>query len=305
MNLLFCGTPKFSADILEKLIHIYSIKAVFTQLDKPFGRKKALKPPEVKLVSLKYNLALFQPANKDELEKNIFSINEKIDAIIVVAFGMFLNKNITDNFFCINLHGSILPYFRGASPVQTSIINDFKHFGLSLIHMNEIMDGGDILATRPLLKEDIPAFRLSDIFDFLAFHGVELICKTLGNLSLVMPRTQMGEYATYCKKITREDGYLNLEDAKECFLKFVAFEVWPSVYISFNNKKLKIIDLEIADEASLNDKAQILEIYKDSIKIACARGSLIIKKVVLEGRKEMSAISFLQSNNLTLNSFLG
>ncbi|STQ87142.1 methionyl-tRNA formyltransferase [Helicobacter muridarum] len=319
MNLVFIGTPLFARNILEGLHIKHNILGVITQTDKPFGRKKILKAPEVKQYALSSNIPYFQPQRSIDIKEtlnNIESNGTAIDAIVVVAYGKILPSSIVDRYLCLNLHGSILPYFRGASPVQHSIMNNYAHFGLTVISMDSSLDTGDILATKNLSRQDVESLEITDVFKALAPHGIELLDSVIkaSEKGELIREAQAHHKATYCAKISKQDCILNLDDSKESYLRYLALcDRGVSIICKYGKLKLNTIISyeETGYEKTMNEKEHyaktpqtqkgtILEIdfNKESFSLACEQGKLWIKEVTPENKPKMKALSFLQSKGL-------
>lgn len=344
------GTPQFAADILQGLVATqkYNFLGVITQIDKPFGRKKIFKSPEVKDVALRLNLPCFQPKkssdifeilqsiesglkdsieskvqnhakdSKDSIESSLqdskvtesktFPPNkfQKIDYIIVVAYGKILKENVINNYFCINLHGSLLPYFRGASPLQSSIINDYAHFGLSVIKMDCGLDSGDILGICKIAKEKIENKTLDKIYEILTPFSINLLESTLEKLSqnAITPIKQDNTKATFCQKFSKADAFLDLVDSKKCYLRYLALS-YIGVWIYHNNEILKINTILGYENTNFEaKKGCILEVKKDRILLACESGGLWIESVTPQNKSKMNITSFLQSKKLKQNDVI-
>ncbi|RDU67055.1 methionyl-tRNA formyltransferase [Helicobacter didelphidarum] len=310
MNLVFFGTPPFARDILMELHKQYDILATITQPDKPFGRKKILKMSAVKEYAISVNIECFQPIKSYEIKDILHNIETKhktkIDAVVVVAYGKILNKEVVENYFCINLHGSLLPYYRGASPVQNSIIDDYQHFGLSVIRMDNGLDSGEILESYALHKDIVYKQTINQVFTTLVPYGKDILCKVLEDFTLnrLCPTPQNHELATYCSKLEKKDAYLDLEDSKACYLRYLALNN-IGTWIRYNEETLKINTLVGYDNRSEHkQKGEILEIQKDKILIACKKGELWAESFTPPNKSKMNAISFLQSCKLKVGDIL-
>ena len=292
------GTPDFAVSCLEGLIDAgHEICAVFTQPDKPRGRKMILTPPAVKECALKYNLPVYQPTTlKDgEAFKTISEINP--DVIVVAAYGKILPKEIIDfpKYGCINVHGSILPKYRGAAPIQWSVINGDAETGITTMLMNEGLDTGDMLLVEktPISIEDTA----SSVFDRLAQIGAELIVKTLdcaekGTLS---PQKQDESFATYASMLDKSISDIDFsKSALEVHNLIRGLYDWPIAHTYLNGKKLKVYKSNLSD---LSGKpGEIVSL--DPLTIACGEGAVQLLEVQLEGKKRMDSKSFLLGHQL-------
>lgn len=293
MKILFCGTPSFAADILQNLVDTHDVKAVITQRAKPAGRGRVITPSPVKDIATLHNLNVHEPL-PSELSDVILSYRGKIDIVLVIAFGMLFEKKITDEFYCINLHASLLPYLRGASPVQTSILSGFSNLGMSLIKMNERMDAGNILAQLPLhIRGDA-----LNVFSEIAKLAPAFINDTLDRLCDIDPLPQDESQATYCKKITKADGKLDLYSARDCWLKYLAFIIWPGVFVLAGGSRLKVTSLRLIDEHTPGIPGNVN--LGSEVGISCKSGVLCFERVIPEGRREMSACDFFRTSGITV-----
>ena len=239
MNIIFMGTPQYAAKILRALAGAkFNIAAVFTQPDKPVGRKQILTPSEVKVYAQQYLPAvpIFQPASlKDEAARA--QIKElKPDFIVVAAYGKILPQSVLDIAPCINLHASILPKYRGASPIQSAILAGEKQTGVTAMLMDAGLDTGDMLDFVYTPCEDKTAAQL---FDELGDLAGELIVRVLRNFTNLTPLKQEGAQATHCKKISKSGGLFGFEQsAEQIYNKFRALTPWPGIYLASGLKIL-------------------------------------------------------------------
>lgn len=292
MRIIFFGTPLFAKNILEEVHKHFEIAALITQEDKPFGRKKELKAPECKEFILKNNLKIpiFQPKKLSEIIEQIKSL--KPDIILVVAYGKILAKEITNNFYCINIHGSILPKYRGASPLHSMILANDKYFGISIIKMNERLDSGEILSLSYVKNN---GFNIDETIQNLSHIGANLVIKTLKNLTKIAPLKQLEADCSYCKKINKTDGLIDFSNAKEIYQKYLAYKTWPQIYTIDGTK---LFDISLNEANSLNKIGEILEISKDYITIACGVGSIKVRAIQAVGKTKMQASEYINGKRL-------
>lgn len=299
MNILFFGTPLFAKIILESLLKNdnFNILGLVTQIDKPFGRKKELKAPQTKelLQSIKSEIPIYQPTNFDDLD---FIYNLNPDIILVVAYGKIIPKQIIDNFYCINIHTSILPQSRGASPIQDMILKDQNLVGISIIKMSEKLDDGDILGIRYMQN---PRVDIEIMTKILSKHSASFIVKILGTLDYIKPLGQINADSSYCKKIEKNDGIVIFDDAKKIYLKYLAYKTWPNIFLKNGTK---IFDIELDSVDSKNLAGKILLIDEDSIIVGCKKGTLLIKTLQDVGKNKISAPSYLRGKRLKSGDFL-
>ena len=297
------GTPDYATTIfIELLKSKYEIVGLFTQPDKPVGRKQILTPPHIKQYCIDENIKLpiFQPLklkNNQEAKEEIQNL--KPDFILVAAYGQILPKDILDIAPCINLHASLLPNYRGASPIQESLLNDDSFTGVTSMLMEEGLDSGDILAFQYL--KVTPTMEVSAAFEELSQIAAKLTITTLDNFENIKPLKQNEAEVSFCKKIKKEDGLVDFLDAKRLILKYKAYSYWPGIFLS---SELKLKDIELNEEISINNPGEILEIKKDYILVACEKGSLKIKTLQAPSKKAISSVDFVRGQRLEVGNII-
>ena len=297
------GTPDYATTIfIELLKSKYEIVGLFTQPDKPVGRKQILTPPHIKQYCIDENIKLpiFQPLklkNNQEAKEEIQQL--KPDFILVAAYGQILPKDILDIAPCINLHASLLPNYRGASPIQESLLNDDSFTGVTSMLMEEGLDSGDILGFQYL--KITRTMEVSEAFEKLSHIAAQLTITTLDNFENINAIKQNESLVTFCKKIKKDDGLVDFGDAKKLFLKYKAYSYWPGIFLS---SELKLKDIELNEELSQNNEGEILEINKDFILIGCKKGSLKIKTLQAPSKKAMSSVDFVRGQRLEVGNIL-
>ena len=302
-KILFMGTPDYATTIFKELINSkYEIVGLFTQPDKPVGRKQILTAPHIKqyCIDENINIPVFQPQklrNNEEVTKQIKELNP--DFIIVAAYGQILPKDILDIAPCINLHASLLPKYRGASPIQESLLNNDIYTGVTSMLMEEGLDSGDILGLQYL--KITATMEVSAAFDKLSQIAAKLTIATLDNFENIRPIKQNESEVSFCKKIKKEDGLVDFFDAKKLYLKYKAYSYWPGIFLE---SELKLKDIELNDEISINNQGQILEIKNDFIVIGCKKGSLRIKTLQAPSKKAINSIDFIRGQRLEIDSIL-
>ena len=304
MNIVFMGTPEYAAKILRALTEAkFDIAAVFTQPDKPVGRKQILTPSEVKIYVQNelIGVPVFTPNTlKDEAvvsELKAFSP----DFIVVAAYGKILPGSVLDVATCINLHASILPKYRGASPIQSAILAGEKQTGVTAMLMDAGLDTGDMLDFAYTPCEDKTAAQL---FDELGDLAGELIVRVLRNFANLTPLKQDDSQATHCKKIAKSDGLFSFEEsARQIYNKFRALTPWPGIYLASG---LKILDLKYlcGREDERRKPGEIIFDGKYYIYVACGEGALCIETVKEPGKKPVDASTYLNGKRLGIGDFL-
>ncbi len=307
MKYVFFGTPEFAAIVLEGLLKSgYIPEAVICNPDEPVGRKKILTPPPVKILAEKSNIIVFQPRKLRDNPEFAGQLKKlKPDLAIVAAYGKILPKEILDIpvLGFINVHGSLLPAYRGASPIQQAILNGDKETGITIMKVDEKMDHGEIISQIKTPVADSDTFE--SLSRKLAISGAKLLIKTTPDYvtGKIKPTEQNDSEATYVKIIKKEDGKINWsKDATEIERMARAFYPWPSAYANIKNQKSKIknqIIKIIEAEVSKNDGGhQIGEVFlkNNELAIQCGKNILIVKKLQLEGGKILSAKEFLNGH---------
>lgn len=295
MNVIFMGTPSYADEILKKLLGCKKVNvvAVYTQPDKPVGRKKVLTPPPVKITALQNNIKVYQPEKLRNEETVAELLEIPCDYIVVAAYGQILPKAILEHAPCINLHASILPAYRGASPIQQTLLNGDNKTGVTAMLMDVGLDTGDILKISEITVSDDEM--VDTLFEKLTDVACELTIDVLKNYNNYTPLKQDEAKATHCTKITKAEGLIEFKNARELYNKYRAFTPWPGVYLA-NGLKLKKISL--LEERSQNSAGTILEVKKQSIVVGCLEGSIEIFDVQPESKKEMNIIGYLNGKRI-------
>ncbi|MDN5110796.1 methionyl-tRNA formyltransferase [Aliarcobacter butzleri] len=297
------GTPSYATEIFKKLLSSnYEVIGLFTQPDKPVGRKQVLTPPDIKqfCIDNSINIPIFQPDKlRDNLAAYLVIKELKPDFIIVAAYGQILPKEILKLAPCINLHASLLPKYRGASPIQESLLNDDNFTGVTSMFMEEGLDSGDILALQYL--KITPTMEVSEAFSKLSLIAAELTITTLDNFDRLNPIKQNESEVSFCKKIKKENGLVDFSDAKNLFLKYKAYSFWPGIFLE---SELKLKDIELLEETSQNEAGKILDICKDYIIVGCKKGSLKIKTLQAPSKKAINSVDFVRGQRVEIGDIL-
>ena len=263
--------------------------------DKPVGRKKIMTCPEVKTLALENDIEVYQPSRLRDEETVVELLKIECDYIVVAAYGQILPRAILDHAPCINLHASILPQYRGASPIQQTLLNDDKMTGVTAMLMEEGLDTGDILKIETM---NVPKdMMVETLFDSLTEIATSLTVDVLQNFESFSPKKQNDAESTHCKKITKQDGLVSFEDAHALYSKYRAFTPWPGIYLESG---LKLKKIELVDKCALYKAGTILEINADNILLACEKGSIRVFSVQPQSKKEMSVISYINGKRLSL-----
>jgi len=308
-NIIFIGTPDFSVPTLKALIadERYYIFAVITAPDAPVGRKQILTPPPVKVVAEKHNITVLQPQDINEITSKIAELNP--DAIITIAYGQIIPKAILDipKSGCLNLHASLLPKYRGASPIQAAILNGDKTTGVTLMKMDKTIDTGPIIAQESL--NITPNETGESLHDKLAELSAEILIKYLPQYldGKLTPKPQDNSRATLTQKITRESGRINWQRPAEEIERMVrAYYPWPGTYTKWDGRILKIISASPTTKGGVKPPRPTgtVFLHNNQLAVQCGSNTLIIKKLQLEGKKQMTSNEFLAGHQDILEKIL-
>jgi methionyl-tRNA formyltransferase len=312
LRIIFMGTPELAATSLAALLREtqFQIVAVVTQPDRPKGRDLKLQPSPVKELALKANLPVLQPlkARDEAFFAAVRALQPEL--IAVAAFGQILPKALLDlpRLGCLNVHTSLLPKYRGASPIQSAILNGETETGVTIMKMDVGLDTGDILTQRatPICAEDNAA----TLHDRLAQLGAELLVETIPDYAAgqIPPRPQQHELATHVAKIKKEDGRIDWsQPARAIWNRIRAFTPWPGAFTFIPSATqpvlLKLWQAEVV--AQTGTPGEILAADKTGIVIGCGEGSLRLTSLQREGGRRMTAGEFLAGNPLKLGMKLG
>lgn len=297
------GTPDYATTIFDALIKSnYEIVGLFTQPDKKVGRKQIVTPPHIKQYCLNHDLKLpiFQPEKLRGNEVAIEQINNlNPDYIVVAAFGQILPKEVLDIAPCINLHASLLPLYRGASPIQEALLNDDTYTGVTSMLMEEGLDTGDILGLDYL--KITPTMLVDEAFNQLSHIAAKLTIRTLDKFDEIKPKKQNDSLSSDCKKIKKEYGEVGFLNAKTLYLTYKAYAYWPGV---FTKEGLKLKGIELCDENSDNLMGEILEISDNYVVIGCQKGSLKIATLQAPSKKAVKAADYIRGKRFNKGDIL-
>ncbi len=297
MKIVYMGTPDFAVGPLKALVEAgHEIVAVVSQPDKPKGRSSQLVPPPVKAYAMTQDLPVFQP-EKIKTPEAVERLREYgADLFVVAAFGQILSKEILEmpKYGCINIHASLLPKYRGAAPIQWSIIDGEQETGVTIMQMDVGLDTGDILTTKvvPIEDEDTG----ESLFDKLCVAGSELLIETIPQIEAgtITPTAQNDAESTYAKMLTKELGNIDFsKSAKEIWYLVRGLNSWPSAYTYYNNKTMKIWRAKPVAENSQLPAGTLVKKDKESIYVQTGEGMLQILEIQLEGKKRMSVRDFM------------
>jgi len=301
LRLIFMGTPEFALPGLRSLLNAPALEivAVFTQPDKPVGRKQILTPPPVKALALEHNLKILQPERiKPELEiiKDLAP-----DLIVVIAYGKIIPQSILDlpRYGCLNVHASLLPKYRGAACLNAPILNGDKETGITLMEMDAGLDTGPILRQAKLALSGQETLEI--VHDKLAALGAEILVPTLLDWvqGKIKPQIQDNSQASYIKMLSKEDGRIDwTRSAREIERMVRAYNPWPGTYTEKNNEILKIISVEHEILESNNHQVGELFSADERLAVQCGQDALLILKLQPAGKKIMTAKEYLRGHKI-------
>ena len=306
------GTPDLAVTILDKMIKSdHEIIAVVTQPDKKKGRGKLLSPPPVKELALKHGLPVYQPKKVRDQEFIDEVARLKPDLIVVAAFGQILSKELLDlpKHGCINVHTSLLPKYRGASPIQYAIIDGEEKTGVTIMHMDIGLDTGDIILQKEIdISKDETA---GTLHDKLANLGADALLESLDDIESGRAKRipQDDSKATHVKTLDKEMGEIDFGEPAIRIERLIrGLNPWPSAYTFIDGKVLKIWRAHVEETESSspeNVPGEIVEVRKDEIAVITGQGLLVITELQLVGKKRMSTGAFLLGYQLEEGCILG
>lgn len=307
MNIVFMGTPDFAVETLKKLIEKHNVIAVISQPDKPKGRGKKLVHTPIKQFALDNGIEkIYQPEKiRDEnFVKELESLNA--DLFVVVAYGQILPESVLNipKYGCINVHGSLLPKYRGAAPIQWSIINGEEKTGVTIMYMEKGMDTGDMI-----LKEEIiidPTETYKTLHDKMSIVGADALIKTLDLIESgnVVAEKQNDEDATYAPMITKEMGHINWNNSSKDIINLIrGINPMPMAYTIYKDETFKISQAEEILGYD-GDIGQIVDIVKDGFIVKTKDTAIIVKEMQAKGGKRMKTSDYLRGHAIEKNIIL-
>ncbi|MBR4874698.1 MAG: methionyl-tRNA formyltransferase [Clostridia bacterium] len=309
MKIVFMGTPDFAVSALKALHEDgHNISLVVTQPDKPKGRGHKMAPPAVKVFAEEKGLMVYQPLNAktDEVFERL--LNENADLFVVAAYGQILPQRILDipKYGCINIHASLLPKYRGAAPIQWSIINGEKKTGVTTMQMNAGLDTGDMLIKKEVIIDNTETFET--LHDKLAIAGVDAIRETItaieeGTLS---PEKQNDDESTYAPMISKATGYIDFNNDKKSIYNLIrGLNPFPYASTTYKGGRFKVISAVCVELDKNAENGKILDVSPDGILVKCTGGAILIKEVQFEGKKKMPVSEYIKGNKIEIGEILG
>ncbi len=292
MNVVFMGTPDFAVGCLDVLAKKHNVLGVFTQPDKPKGRGYEMAPPPVKVRALELGFKVYQPnsVRTGEAMEILKELNP--DIIVVVAYGKIMPKEILEfpKFGCVNVHASLLPRHRGASPIQWSIVCGDEKTGVTTMLMDEGIDTGDMLLKKEIAIE--PSDTAETLHDKLAALGAKTLDETLDSFDSIKPQKQPEEGVSHAPIINKEMALIDFSKTKEeidCLVR--GFNSWPCAYFFLNGKRIKVYSVKKCELSG--EIGEVLENDKRFV-IGCQNGAVELLEIQPEGKKRMNAADYLR-----------
>ena len=301
MKIVFMGTPEFAVPTLEALIEKHDVAAVVTQPDKPKGRGKKMIFSAVKEKAVENNIKVYQPTKVRNGEFVEILKEYEPDVIVVVAFGQILSEDILNipKYGCINVHGSILPKYRGAAPIQWSIINGEEFGGVTTMYMAKGLDSGDmILKAEEKIKDDDT---YGTLYDGLSYIGADLLIKTLDLIERgeVVRVPQNDDDATLAPMITRDMEHIDWNNTSENVVNLIkGLNPQPVSYTMYNDEKLKIWFAEVEKTEYSGEIGEIVDVRKKDFVVKTKKGAVAVKEVQAQGGKKMTADAYMRGHTI-------
>ena len=299
LNIVFAGTPDFAARHLQALIDSeHNVIGVYSQPDRPAGRGKKLQASPVKILALEHNIPVYQPKSlRDEAAQQELS-DLNADLMVVVAYGLILPQVVLDTprLGCINVHGSILPRWRGAAPIQRALWAGDKETGITIMQMDLGLDTGDMLLKTQLTIEDDDTS--GSLYDKLALQGPDALIQALAGLANgeLKAEKQDETLANYAKKLSKEEAELDWnKSALQLWREIRAFNPWPISHFSHNDASIKVRQAKVSESISDAPAGTIISADKNGIEIATGEGVLSLQNMQLPGKKPLSVGDILNS----------
>lgn len=310
MNVVFMGTPDFAVPTLQALYDGgHNVQAVFTQPDKPKGRGYKLTPPPVKVLALSHDTHVYQPASLKKNGEEYIELLKKLapDCIVVVAYGKILPQSVLEipKYGCVNVHGSLLPKYRGAGPIQWAVLNDEEKTGITTMLMGEGIDTGAML-----LQEETPIGEnetAAELFDRLAVMGAELLTETLEKLEKgeITPVPQDESQSSYAPMLSKDMCNVDFNNpVRKIHKQICGLSDWPCAVTMLDGKRIKVYRSEIVSYTPCGEPVGSIVNEKD-FSVACSDGVIRFTEIQAEGSKRMKTADYLRGKPVQMGSILG
>ncbi len=297
LKVVFAGTPDFAAKHLQALLDSqHKVVAVYTQPDRPAGRGKKLQASPVKQLASDANIAVYQPKSLKDAEAQQTLASIDFDIMVVVAYGLILPKAVLDipRLGCINVHGSLLPQWRGAAPIQRAIWAGDKTTGVTIMNMDIGLDTGDML-----LKSEI-AITTDDtsasLYEKLANVGPQALIEALDKFDSLVPEKQNDELASYAKKLDKAEGLIDWQqDGQQIERNIRAFNPWPGTWFELDDKNIKVWQAQWQANSNQSPAGTIISASRDGIEVQTGNGSITLLQLQIPGKKAQPVSDILNA----------
>ncbi|WP_338294772.1 methionyl-tRNA formyltransferase [Planctobacterium marinum] len=297
LKIVFAGTPDFAAKHLQALLESeHQVVAVYTQPDRPAGRGKKLQASPVKQLALENNLSVYQPATLKAEDAQTELREIEFDIMVVVAYGLILPKAVLDipELGCINVHGSLLPKWRGAAPIQRAIWAGDEITGVTIMNMDVGLDTGDMLLTSELAIE--ASDTSASLYEKLAISGPTTLVEALNNIEQLIPEKQDEQLATYAHKLEKSEGLIDWsEDGQQLERNIRAFNPWPGTWFELDEQNIKVWQSHCLNEDSGKAPGTVLAADKNGIQVQTGNGVLNLLQLQIPGKKAQPVADILNA----------
>ena len=301
LKIVFAGTPEFAALHLQALINSqHQVVAVYSQPDRPAGRGNKLQASAVKQLALQHNIPVFQPATLKSEEAQSALAALGADLMVVVAYGLLLPKKVleTPKYGCINVHGSLLPKWRGAAPIQRAIWAGDGETGVTIMQMDEGLDTGAMLHTSSIAIENTDTS--ATLYTKLSMVGPQALLETLNKLSDIQPQIQDNSQASYAKKLSKEEARIDWQDdAAQLERNVRAFNPWPVSYFELSGQTVKVwqSQLQTVSENHAYQPGEIISADKHGVLVKAGKNALLLQNLQFPGKKPMAIADVLNGRS--------
>jgi methionyl-tRNA formyltransferase len=306
-KIIYAGTPEFAVPALESLLRSeHQVLAVYTQPDRPAGRGRKLQPSPVKTCALAHKVPVLQPESFNNPEDQQQLANFKADVMVVAAYGLLLPTSVLEapRLGCINIHASLLPRWRGAAPIQRSLLAGDRETGITIMQMDKGLDTGDMLASLGL--PIAPEWSAIDLHDQLKILGAELLINTLDKLDAgeLEARHQDDSLATYASKLTKQEARIDWnQDAETIQRQIRAYVPWPVSFTQWHGESLRIWRASIDDTHTASKPGEVIDHNQNGLFVSCRDSVLRVTELQFSGKKRIDAAGASSARNLSGQQF--
>lgn len=297
LKVVFAGTPDFAAKHLQALLDSqHKVVAVYTQPDRPAGRGKKLQASPVKQLASDANIAVYQPESLKDAEAQQTLASIDFDIMVVVAYGLILPKAVLDipRLGCINVHGSLLPLWRGAAPIQRAIWAGDKTTGVTIMNMDIGLDTGDMLLKSEIAITDDDTS--ASLYEKLANVGPQSLIEALDKFDSLVPEKQNDELASYAKKLDKAEGLIDWQqDGQQIERNIRAFNPWPGTWFELDDKNIKVWQAQWQANSNQSPAGTIISASRDGIEVQTGNGSITLLQLQIPGKKAQPVSDILNA----------